>query len=143
VLTCRNPISPETFQVCKNNINWGQILQETANLATFVASNHLSESTPHLYISALASDSGWHLSLDLWREHFDLPFSIIEKNNALSILLTTINIHASVNCVAYSSDGSHIVSGSDNKLVQIWHPQKSLTCSAEQPSMFIIIPLLC
>ena len=77
-------------------------------------------STPHLYISALST---WPRDLEpcgRWRSYFQgIPaFKNARQGSALS--LVHINVGDEVSSVAFSTDGTLIVSGSRDGLVRVW-----------------------
>ncbi|KAF5372171.1 hypothetical protein D9758_004994 [Tetrapyrgos nigripes] len=74
----------------------------------------LNESTPHLYVSALAMVS----QLDWFGDYIKKRVHI--ENFHLSSHLLTINTACRANNVAYSPDGKHVVSGSDDITVRMW-----------------------
>jgi len=90
-----------------------------ATFAAYFSGSKASLSTPHLYISALAT---WPRNTEPcqgWRSHF--PGIPSFTNASLSgTLVMTITLPSKVNAVAFSSDGKSIASGSDDNLVWIW-----------------------
>ncbi|KAJ7723044.1 hypothetical protein B0H16DRAFT_1895922 [Mycena metata] len=82
----------------------------------------LKESTPHLYVSSLATDlaltSG--VTLTKWRQHFLGIPSIKCKGIFLYRMLRIIEGYSQVSSVVFSPDGAHIVFGSRDKTVRIW-----------------------
>jgi WD40 repeat protein len=94
-------------------------LTEAGSFALYFSGGGAWLSTPHLYISALAT---WPRKLDPiqgWKSHFS---GIPQISNASigGTLLMTLDIGSKVNAVAFSSDGSCIVSGSSDNLVRVW-----------------------
>ncbi|KDR79298.1 hypothetical protein GALMADRAFT_1363458 [Galerina marginata CBS 339.88] len=94
-------------------------LAEAGSFALYFSGSSVCLSTPHLYISTLAT---WPRKLNPslgWKSHFP---RIPKFVNALigGTLLSTFNAGSEVNAVAFSGDGSHIVSGSKDKSVQVW-----------------------
>ncbi|PPR04700.1 hypothetical protein CVT26_015025 [Gymnopilus dilepis] len=93
-------------------------LAEAASFALYFSGSRASASTPHLYISALAT---WHGKADVcqaWKSHFPrLPAFV---NAGTGGTLMAINVGSGVNAVAFSPDSGCIVSGSDDGLIQIW-----------------------
>ncbi|KAF9475687.1 hypothetical protein BDN70DRAFT_813655 [Pholiota conissans] len=76
-------------------------------------------STPHLYISSLAT---WHPRSVLsqgWNIHFPGIPNFVHASEGRSTLMT-ITIGSDVNAVAISSDNKHIVSGSRDHTIRVW-----------------------
>ncbi|KDR66491.1 hypothetical protein GALMADRAFT_106436 [Galerina marginata CBS 339.88] len=94
-------------------------LAEAASFALYFSGSGAALSTPHLYISALAT---WPRNLRPcrgWKRHFP---RIPEFANALlnDKPLMTLGAGSCILAVAYSSDDKCIVSGSEDKLVRVW-----------------------
>ena len=94
-------------------------LAETESFALYFSGNEWALSTPHLYISALAT---WPRDLrpcQGWRRHFPgIPGFV---NGLLGDMpLTTLWVGSEVHTVACSSNDRHIASGSGDKLVRVW-----------------------
>ncbi|PPQ93171.1 hypothetical protein CVT25_002629, partial [Psilocybe cyanescens] len=94
-------------------------LTEARSFAIYFSGSNASSSTPHLYISALAT---WPRNLDPcrgWKSHFP---RIPGFTGALlgGTLLMTLYVNSQVNAVAVSPNGKKIVSGSDDNLVRVW-----------------------
>src|SRR5260221_674843 len=92
---------------------------EASNFATYFGGSPASQSTPHLYISSLATWSrDSHLSR-MWKKQFShLPaFEQIGGEGSLPLLTIQDKQFYSV---AFSSDGTRIVSASNNWSVQVW-----------------------
>ena len=92
---------------------------EAGSFAVYFCGSSASLSTPHLYISGLAT---WPRNSKLsvaWRSHFP---RIPSFTNALlgERPLLTLRLGSGVNAIACSSDGRRIVSGSDDKSVRVW-----------------------
>ncbi|KAJ7213360.1 hypothetical protein C8J57DRAFT_1602078, partial [Mycena rebaudengoi] len=93
--------------------------------ASFIRSQ-ASLSTPHLYISSLATELALTSAVDdstltTWRKHFPGLPSIKCKGISRRGMLMSMEGHSDgVNSVTFSPDGTRIVSGSDDKTVQIW-----------------------
>jgi hypothetical protein len=87
-------------------------LAEAASFTVYFSGSPAALSTPHLYISALST---WPRNLEpcgRWRSCFQgIPaFKNAARGGALS--LVNISVGSEVNSVAFSTDGTHIVSGS-------------------------------
>ncbi|EDR10455.1 uncharacterized protein LACBIDRAFT_385169 [Laccaria bicolor S238N-H82] len=93
-------------------------IAEARNFATYFAGNPPALSTPHLYISTLASWSTGSIMSQQWREKFRGIPSFTHRK-ASDVPLIVIEMDASIYSVAFSTDSTHIVTGSDNS-VQVW-----------------------
>ncbi|KDR77674.1 hypothetical protein GALMADRAFT_245800 [Galerina marginata CBS 339.88] len=94
-------------------------LAEAASFALYFSGSEAALSTPHLYVSALAT-WGWDFGLTRgWRSHFP---RIPHFSNGLEVGMTlmTLKVGSTVCTVAISSDDRHIVSGSEDKIVRVW-----------------------
>jgi WD40 repeat protein len=94
-------------------------ITEAANFAIYFTGSPAALSTPHLYISSLAT---WFADSTLsqqWKNQFPhIPSFTYLK--AWDIPLMVINTGSVLTAVAISSDGTHIVSGSEDRSVQVW-----------------------
>ncbi|KIK49683.1 hypothetical protein GYMLUDRAFT_1006051, partial [Collybiopsis luxurians FD-317 M1] len=78
-------------------------------------------STPHLYMSSLATELATSKVPNTWRDYFPhLPQVVCEGVSNQSGAKMRINTGSFVNSVAFSNDGLSIVSGLSNKTVCIW-----------------------
>jgi len=94
-------------------------LEDAANFATFFTASLAVKSTPHLYISALST---WHqdsLVWKIWKHWFGFIPLISLPKGAITVPLMTITTNKEINCIAFSSNGDQIVSGSWC-LIQVW-----------------------
>ena len=120
-------------------------IAEAGNFATYFTANPPASSTPHLYISALASWSTGSTMSQRWREMFRGIPSFTHRR-ASDLPLTVIQMNASIFYVAFSSDGTRIISGSEDGFVRVWdastgaelkvlnchiHPSRSLAVSTD------------
>ena len=93
--------------------------------ASFVRSK-ASLSTPHLYVSSLATELAMPSAVDYstltrWRKLFPRLPSIECKGISQRGMLMIMEGHSNlVYSVAFSPDGAHIVSGSGDNTVRIW-----------------------
>ena len=94
-------------------------IAEAANFATYFTANPPASSTPHLYISALATWSTGSTMSQKWREKFPHIPSFTHRK-ASDVPLMTIPTDASISSVTFSSDGIRIVSGSSDNSVRVW-----------------------
>ncbi|EDR06536.1 uncharacterized protein LACBIDRAFT_389232 [Laccaria bicolor S238N-H82] len=94
-------------------------IAEAANFATYFVANPPALSTPHLYISALASWSTGSTMSQQWREKFHGIPSFTHRK-ASDVPLISIQTHTHILSVAFSTDGTCIVSGSRDNSVQVW-----------------------
>jgi len=92
-------------------------LSEAASFALYFSGNEWALSTPHLYISALATWPRDVRPCQGWRRHFPgIPGFV---NGLLGDMpLTTLVVGSEVAAVAFSSDDRRIVSGSGDKLAR-------------------------
>ena len=90
-----------------------QNILEAANFVKFFTASLAALSTPHLYISALATWSNHSFISQAWKKHFPLIPSLTYVSNMTTPLMTiqTLNF---IYSVAFSNDGIHIVSSSDD-----------------------------
>jgi WD40 repeat protein len=81
----------------------------------------ISESIPHLYVSALALAPEWSEIAQRMRPFFPNIFDIAQGGGERwSPCLRAISHHGPVYSVAFSLDGRRIASGSDDVVVRIW-----------------------
>ncbi|KAF8148071.1 WD40-repeat-containing domain protein [Crassisporium funariophilum] len=94
-------------------------LSEAGSFALYFGGSGTWPSTPHLYLSALAT---WPRRADPIQSWKSQMCGIPKFSNAFmgGTLLMTLNTSSSVRSVAFSSDGSRIVSGSWDILVRVW-----------------------
>jgi WD40 repeat protein len=83
----------------------------------------MRESTPHLYLSAMPQTPSSSPLRQLWVNHLQNHLSVT-LGHPLSwpAEVLTLQGHTSVTSVAYSPDGSHIVSGSEDNTIRVWNP---------------------
>ena len=91
-----------------------------ANFATYFTGSPAAESTPHLYISALAT---WSQDTSLsrnWKNQFThIPvFTHVQSNIGLPLM--KVSTGEAITDVAFSNDGTKIVSGGESYSVQVW-----------------------
>ncbi|KNZ78071.1 hypothetical protein J132_02261 [Termitomyces sp. J132] len=93
-------------------------ITEASNFAMYFSNSPACLSTPHLYISVLPT---WHHSAisQKWKEQFSLV-PAIKGSRGQTGLISKINQKAEVMSVAFSPDGTHIVSGSIEGDVYMW-----------------------
>ncbi|TFY66244.1 hypothetical protein EVG20_g4846 [Dentipellis fragilis] len=80
-------------------------------------------STPHLYISCLATEFAITSVPEEWRQRFQGVPRVQCHGVSNHGMLVIIHNQSSVKAVAFSSDGNYIVSGSNNGTVQTWDAQ--------------------
>jgi WD40 repeat protein len=93
---------------------------EAANFATYFTGSPAAESTPHLYISALAT---WLQDTSLsrnWKNQFTRIPVFTHTKGSIDLPLMTVSAGGNVWAVACSSDGTRIVSGSGDNSVRVW-----------------------
>ena len=113
--------TPNAFGQCENSfLDLACDIGEAANFATYFAGSPAAESTPHLYISALAT---WSQDTSLsrsWRSQFTHIPVFIYSQGSINVPLMTVSTGGRITSVAFSCDGMNIVSGSSDHSVQIW-----------------------
>src|SRR5258707_347499 len=88
---------------------------EASNFATFFGGSSASQSTPHLYISSLATWSRDSIMSQTWKKRFShVPF-FEQTGDEVKLPLLSIRGKHRVSSIAFSSDGTRIVSGSDDR----------------------------
>ena len=93
---------------------------EAANFATYFTGSPAAESTPHLYISALATWSQNTRVSQNWKTQFTHIPVFTYSRGSINLPLMTVSTEGQIFAVAFSSDGMQIVSGSDDGSVQVW-----------------------
>ena len=102
------------------NLELAHDIGEAANFATYFTGSPAAESTPHLYISALATWSQNSSPSRNWKKQFTrIPVFRCTKGS-INLPLMTISAGGYIMAVAFSRDGKRIVSGSDDKSVRVW-----------------------
>ncbi|KAF9472118.1 WD40 repeat-like protein, partial [Pholiota conissans] len=107
-----------TRKVVMNNTSLEEAFTEVASFALYFSGSAASLSTPHLYISSLAT---WRTISALsqgWKTHFPGVPSFV--HSAAGAALMTITTESPVSSTALSSNGKYIVSGSEDRRVQVW-----------------------
>ncbi|KAG6807986.1 hypothetical protein H0H93_000734, partial [Arthromyces matolae] len=90
-----------------------------ARFAVYFSGSAASLSTPHLYISALATWPSNQEPCRSWKTHFPgIPAFANATGNEMSLM--TIQTEFAVISVAFSSDGSRIVSALEDHSVRVW-----------------------
>ncbi|KAF9471298.1 hypothetical protein BDN70DRAFT_939054 [Pholiota conissans] len=98
-----------------DNSSLGEDLSEAASFALHFSGSGAALSTPHLYISALAT---WRANSGLsqeWRNHFTGIPKFVHCFGGRTLM--TIAVQSQVHAIACSSDNKHIVSGSRDQTV--------------------------
>ncbi|KAG9124141.1 hypothetical protein FRC07_012685 [Ceratobasidium sp. 392] len=81
----------------------------------------ISESTPHLYLSALAFAPAKSEIAQRMRPHFpNIPAIVSGGEEQWSSCLRTISVSSEVLILRLTSDGSRIISGHEDGTVQVW-----------------------
>ena len=119
VLSCS--VTTNAAGQCQNsNLELAQDIGEAANFATYFSGSPAAESTPHLYISALATWL-WDTSLcQNWKKQFSCIPIFTHTKGSVDLPLMTISAGSEINAVMFSSDGMQIVSGSEDCSVTVW-----------------------
>src|SRR6267378_1393082 len=97
-----------------------EYLADAANFSNFFVGTPAKKSTPHLYISALAT---WYQHSPVWRHwrhHFAFIPSISLPKGTITVPLLSITTNTPIFCIAFSPDGNQIVSGSGDQSVRVW-----------------------
>ncbi|KAJ7696275.1 WD40-repeat-containing domain protein [Mycena rosella] len=114
------------LQVCKYDIlsSLDGYMAAVQRLWASFVQGQASLSTPHLYVSSLATELALTSAATLtnWRKHFPrLPSIECKGIPRRGMLLMSMEGHrSSVWSVAFSPDGTHIVSGSSDNTVRMW-----------------------
>ncbi|KIK51021.1 hypothetical protein GYMLUDRAFT_252434 [Collybiopsis luxurians FD-317 M1] len=94
------------------------LLLDLQNLVTLFGSSGVNGMTPHLYLSIIP----------FWKQRSELKVNIkkvveIEQQviQGSGALIAVLNGVTAVNSAAFSSDGTRIVSGADDRTVRIWN----------------------
>ena len=93
---------------------------EAANFATYFTGSPAAESTPHLYISALATWSQDTSFSQNWKNQFTRIPVFTHTKGRIGLPLMTVSAGSGIRAVAFSSDGMRIVSGSSDNSVRVW-----------------------
>ncbi|KAF9471633.1 WD40 repeat-like protein [Pholiota conissans] len=105
-------------KVVMNNTSLEEAFTEAASFALYFSGSAASLSMPHLYISSLAT---WRTTSGLsqgWKTRFPgIPKFVHSAGGAA---LMTITTESPASTIALSSDGKYIVSGSEDRTVQVW-----------------------
>ncbi|KDR73111.1 hypothetical protein GALMADRAFT_125121 [Galerina marginata CBS 339.88] len=105
--------------ITKDDLALGEDFAEAASFALYFSGSEAALSTPHLYISVLAT---WPCDFELirgWRSHFPgIPG--FTRGLQRGRQLMSLEMESPVYAVAFSSDDRRIISGSGDKLVQAW-----------------------
>lgn len=96
-------------------------LEAAENLATIFGSNATANSTPHLYISALAALSHSSSLMSSWHLRFPgIPTVSSSLNQNIPILSLQHYKSELVHSVSFTKDGTHIISGG-SKSTRVWN----------------------
>ena len=113
--------TPNAVGQCGNKYSeLARDIGEAANFATYFTGSPAADSTPHLYISVLAT---WSQNTSLsqnWRKKFTRIPVFTYAQGGIDLPLLTISAGRGVTSVAFSSDGMKIVSSSHDNSVRVW-----------------------
>ncbi|KAG8779942.1 hypothetical protein FRC12_023669 [Ceratobasidium sp. 428] len=97
------------------------LVQDAYRFVAVVSSSPILRSTPHIYVSALAF---WPKSRPVSRCYLPKMSGLVNLTGTAmarqELTPVAIRTHASVKCVAYSSDGKNIASGHTDGSIWIW-----------------------
>ncbi|KAF5320248.1 hypothetical protein D9611_011282 [Ephemerocybe angulata] len=105
--------------VALENSTLARICGEAASFALYFSGSPSSLSTPHLYVSALATWPGKGDICESWRRHFPKIPGFNARSPRVGHTLMEINVGSCVSAVAVSGDGRIIASGTQNGLVHL------------------------
>ena len=95
-------------------------LTEAANFSTYFGASPAARSTPHLYISSLTTWSRDSTMYQMWKSQFSRGPSFKKTRGDRTVPLLTLQHESWVISAAFSSDGTRIVSGSQDQSVRVW-----------------------
>jgi len=95
-------------------------LTEAANFATYFGASPAAQSTPHIYISSLTTWLRDSTMSQMWKSQFSRGPSFKQIRGDHTVPLLTVQHKDWVRSVAFSGDGTRIVSGSDDNSVRVW-----------------------
>jgi len=119
VLRCTSTNTNAVSQCGNNYSGLAHDIGEATNFTTYFTGSPAAESTPHLYISSLAT---WTQDTQLcrnWKRHFSRIPIFTHTKGRIDMPLMTIMVGYGTNAAALSRDGRHIVTGSYNT-VRVW-----------------------
>ena len=94
-------------------------LYEAVNFATYFGVSPAAQSTPHLYISSLTTWSQDSTMSKMWKSQFSRGPSFKHTKGDHTVALSILQHQYSVQSVAFSCDGTRMVSGSYDG-VRVW-----------------------
>jgi len=107
-----------------NCLDLAKDIAEAANFAGSFTASPAASSTPHLYISVLATWPKHTIISQIWMKHFPfIPF-LTSVSGGITMPLIAIQTRGDILSVAFSRDGKHIVSASAEPSVRVWMPQQ-------------------
>jgi WD40 repeat protein len=90
----------------------------------------ITESAPHIYLSALPFAYGQSIMADHYHGKFGNTLLVNAGAQILTRVQKTLEGHKSgVRTVAFSPDGVHIVSGSADRTLKLWHKEEDGTAT--------------
>ena len=94
-------------------------LRDAERFVTTFCGTSTSWSTPHLYISALATWPPKQPLTRLWKPRF-MNVPLVQTRGIRNDLIVSKLVGSDIHSVAFSPDGSCIVSGSSDNTVRVW-----------------------
>ncbi|KAG6808708.1 hypothetical protein H0H92_003195, partial [Tricholoma furcatifolium] len=102
-----------------NNLHVVKAIQEAANFAVYFTATDAVWSTPHLYISSLATWSEESNIVQKWKQHFS-GLALLTGSKLITPLIR-IDQDFEIETVVFSPDGMHIAIGSNDHSVRVWN----------------------